>query len=321
MKELTSICANIGIFIKNYHYMKALVISGGGSKGAFAGGVAQYLIEEKKRDYDVFIGTSTGSLLVSHLALKDVEKIKNVYTSVNQHSIFSSCPFLIKKKHGVENIKINHFNVLLNLLRGSKTFGESHNLRNLIKKTLTIDEFEFLKKSSIEVIVTVSNLSLNEVEYKSINDFDYEVFCDWIWISCNYTPFMTLVKKGGCEYADGGLGSMVPIEEAIKRGATEIDAIILQTELTQLNRMPSTNAFSLMTNMFEFMLDRIENQNIKIGKFAASHHDAIINFYYTPTVLTTNSLIFEKEHMTKWWQSGFDFAKYKNQHVSPLERQ
>ena len=30
--------------------MRALVISGGGSKGAFAGGVAQYLIEEKKHD-------------------------------------------------------------------------------------------------------------------------------------------------------------------------------------------------------------------------------------------------------------------------------
>lgn len=28
--------------------MRALVISGGGSKGAFAGGVAQYLLEEKK---------------------------------------------------------------------------------------------------------------------------------------------------------------------------------------------------------------------------------------------------------------------------------
>jgi predicted patatin/cPLA2 family phospholipase len=28
--------------------MKALVISGGGSKGAFAGGVAEFLINEKK---------------------------------------------------------------------------------------------------------------------------------------------------------------------------------------------------------------------------------------------------------------------------------
>ena len=54
--------------------MRALVISRGGSKGAFAGGVAQYLIEEKKMKYDLFIGTSTGSLLVSHLALGELKK-------------------------------------------------------------------------------------------------------------------------------------------------------------------------------------------------------------------------------------------------------
>ncbi|WP_111309477.1 patatin-like phospholipase family protein [Confluentibacter sediminis] len=300
--------------------MKALVISGGGSKGAFAGGVAQYLIENKRNDYDIFIGTSTGSLLVSHLALKHVEKIKEVYTSVTQDSIFSSCPFLIKKKKGgIETIGIHHLKVLKNIFKGSKTFGESYNLKTLIKKTLTEGEFDKLKASNKEVVVTVSNLSLNQVEYKSIKDFDYDEFCDWVWISCNYTPFMSLVKKNGCEYADGGLGNMVPIEEAIKRGATEVDAIILQTEVTQLNRMPSLNPFSLLTNIFSFMLDRIETQNIKIGKFAASNQNAIINFYYTPTVLTTNSLIFEKEKMTKWWQSGMDYAKYKNEQVSPLK--
>jgi predicted patatin/cPLA2 family phospholipase len=256
---------------------------------------------------------------VSHLALKKVEKIKEVYTNVSQHSIFSSCPFLIKRKRGIETIKINHFNVLLNLLRGSKTFGQSLNLRTLIKNTLTFEDFTDLKQTNLDISVTVSNLSLNQVEYKSINEFDYEEFCDWVWISCNYTPFMSLVKKGGCEYADGGLGTMVPIEEAVKRGATVVDAIILQTEITQFNRMPSSNAFSLLTNMFEFMVDRIESQNIKIGKFAASHQNAIINFYYTPTVLTTNSLIFEKKNMTKWWQSGFDYAKQKNEEVSPLQ--
>ena len=299
--------------------MNALVISGGGSKGAFAGGVAQYLIEELKRDYQLFIGTSTGSLLVSHLALNNIEKIKSVYTSVNNESIFNVCPFVIKQKHGTQNIAINHINVLLNFFRGSKTFGESQNLKTLIKNTLSEDEFLYLKNSSKDVVVTVSNLSLNQVEYKCLREFSYEEFVEWIWISCNYTPFMTLAKKNGCEYADGGLGNMVPIEEAIKRGATEVDAIILQTEVTQLNRMPSRNAFSLLTNMFGFMLDRIESQNIKIGKYVATHNNAIINFYYAPTVLTTNSLIFDKSKMTKWWQSGYDFAKYKNQETSTLE--
>lgn len=299
--------------------MRALVISGGGSKGAFAGGVAQYLIEHKNLDYDLYIGTSTGSLLVSHLALNMVKEIKEIYTNVTQEAIFNVCPFNIKRKNGIETISINHFNVLRNLLRGSKTFGESQNLKKLIRSHVTEEGFKVLKALNSDVVVTVSNLSLNQVEYKSVKDFDYEEFMEWIWISCNYTPFMSLAKKNGCEYADGGLGSMAPIEEAIKRGATVVDAIILQTEVTQLNRMPSLNAFSLLTNMFSFMLDRIEFQNIRIGKFVAKNHDAIINFYYTPTVLTTNSLVFNNEKMTSWWQSGFDFAKYKNEQISPLK--
>ena len=293
--------------------MRALVISGGGSKGAFAGGVAQYLIEELEYKYDLFVGTSTGSLLISHLALNKTQKIKDIYTSVNQNSIFSNCPFTVKKeKHGKLEIGINHFNVLKNILRGRKTFGESKNLRKLISEAITLAEFEDLKKSPIDVVVTVSNFSLNKVEYKSINDFDYNDFCDWIWISCNYTPFMSLVKKEGCEYADGGFGSMVPIEEAIKRGATTIDVIVLETEVTHLNRMPSKNVFSLITNMHSYMADRIEKQNIRIGKYAAAHSGAIINLYYTPTVLTTNSLIFDKGKMHQWWERGVDFAKRKN---------
>jgi NTE family protein len=299
--------------------MRALVISGGGSKGAFAGGVAQYLIEQKKNNYDLFIGTSTGSLLVSHLALRKVDEIKSIYTNVNQNSIFSHCPFKIKTKHDVENIGIHHFNIIKNFIKGSKTFGESYHLKNLIEDSITETDFNKLKQSPLDVVVTVSNLSLNQVEYKSIKDFSYLEFCEWIWISCNYTPFMSLVKKNGCEYADGGLGSMVPIEEAIKRGATEVDAIVLQTEVSQLNRMPSLNPFSLLTNMFNFMLDRIESQNIRIGKFVATNNDAIINFYYTPTVLTTNSLIFNKEKMTQWWQSGYEFARHTNEKSSPLE--
>ncbi len=298
--------------------MRALVISGGGSKGAFAGGVAQYLMEKSAYNYDLFLGTSTGSLLISHLALKKIKKIKDIYTSVDQDSIFSNCPFTIQKKYGVANIGINHWNVVKNFYRGSKTFGESHNLLELIKRTLTPAEFKKLQEGPKDIVVTVANLSLNQVEYKSIKDFNYEDFCEWIWISCNYTPFMTLVRKNGCEYADGGLGSMVPIEEAVRRGAKIVDAIILHTEITHFNRMPSKNVFSLLTSMFSFMLDRIENQNIRIGKFVANHHGALINFYYTPTVLTTNSLIFDHEKMTSWWESGFKYAESKDLELNEI---
>ncbi|MEP3210159.1 MAG: patatin-like phospholipase family protein [Maribacter sp.] len=298
--------------------MRALVISGGGSKGAFAGGVAQFLIQEAGNKYDLFVGTSTGSLLISHLALGKVEKIKEIYSNVNQKTIFNNFPFVIKKKYGIDEISINHWNVVKNFLKGKKTFGESENLRQHIRNSVTIEEFQELKNGPIDVVVTVSNLSLNQVEYKSINDCTYDEFCDWIWMSANYTPFMSLVRRNGCEYADGGLGSIVPIEEAIKRGATHVDVIVLHTEINYMNRMPSRNPFELLTTMLSFILDRIENQNIRIGKLVANQKDAIINLYYTPTILTTNSLIFDKEKMTRWWKRGYLYAKNKNEETNPI---
>jgi predicted patatin/cPLA2 family phospholipase len=294
---------------------KALVISGGGSKGAFAGGVAEYLMQNKKNKYDLFLGTSTGSLMVSHLSLGMLDELKELYTNVNQKTIFSNNPFRIRKIAGEKVISINHLNTFWNFFNGRKTFGESKNLRSLIKKKITREMYDQIKAANKEVVVTVSNLSANQIEYKSINDCAYDDFCDWIWGSCNYAPFMSLLEKNGQQYADGGFGSLIPIREAILRGATEIDAIILETEVTQINRLPSTNPFSLLFDVFDFMLTHVERHNITIGKLAASHKNVKLNLYYTPTVLTTNSLVFDKKLMKKWWQSGFMFAKSKNEKI------
>src|SRR5690606_21498895 len=126
--------------------MRALVISGGGSKGAFAGGVAQYLMEVEKRDYDIFVGTSTGSLLIPHLANGNIEKIHNIYTSVKQRTIFSNNPFVIRKRDDREYVAINYLNVIWQLIKRKRTFGESKNLRKNIKQNFSIDEFELLKE-------------------------------------------------------------------------------------------------------------------------------------------------------------------------------
>jgi predicted patatin/cPLA2 family phospholipase len=292
---------------------KALVISGGGSKGAFAGGVAQYLMKKENRDYDLFLGTSTGSLMISHLALGMLDELKHLYTHVNQESIFSNNPFKIKIVGGVKVVSIRHLNTLWNFLNGRKTFGESKNLRTLIKKNVTQKMYEEIRKSEKEVVITVSNLTTNQIEYKSSNDCSYEDFCDWIWGSCNYVPFMSLLEKNHCQYADGGFGSLVPIREAILRGAKEIDVIILETEVTQINRMPSKNPFSLLFDVFDFMLTHVERHNITIGKLAANNKHVKLNLYYTPTVLTTNSLVFDEKLMRKWWKSGFKYAKSKRE--------
>ena len=127
---------------------KALVISGGGSKGAFAGGVVQYLMKNREKNYDLFLGTSTGSLMVSHLALGMVDELKELYTSVDQKAIFSNSPFKVKNIHGTKVISIRHLNTLWNFINGRKTFGESKNLRKLIKKNITKEMYDEIRNNN-----------------------------------------------------------------------------------------------------------------------------------------------------------------------------
>ena len=291
--------------------MRALVISGGGSKGAYAGGVAQYLIEEEGKNYDLFLGTSTGSLLIPHLAANDINKLYRIYTNVKQKHIFSVSPFVRRKKGNREFVSINFVNSLWQFIRMKRTFGESKALKRNIRRNFTKEEYNLIKGTKEDIVVTVSNLSLNRVEYKSINDFCYEEFCDWIWISCNYVPFMSLAIKDGYEYADGGLGCVIPIREAILRGATEIDAIVLESEGLQQQKVLGKNPFSLMINLFSHLIDQVEKHDITIGKLAAKNKNVKLNLYYTPSKLTENSLIFSKPLMESWWEQGYNYAKKK----------
>lgn len=291
--------------------MKALVISGGGSKGAYAGGVAQYLMEVEGRDYDMFLGTSTGSLLVPHLAANKIDKIYDVFTNVKQSNIFSVNPFVTRKKGNREYVSVDFLNTFWQFARKRRTFGESKALRRYIRKHFTEDEYNVIRQTKEDVVVTVSNLSKNRIEYKSIKDFSYDEFCDWIWISCNYIPFMSLVRKNDFEYADGALGCVIPIREAILRGATEIDAIVLESESMEYNKVLGKNPFSLMINLFGHLLDQIERNDITIGKLAAKNKNVRLNLYYTPSKLTENSLIFNKKLMASWWEQGYYYAKEK----------
>lgn len=299
--------------------MKALVISGGGSKGAFAGGVAHYLMKDLGRDYDMFLGTSTGSLLVPHLAAHDIGKLYNIFTNVQQHDIFSVSPFVQRKKGDREFVSIDFVNSLWQFIRMKRTFGESKSLKRNIRRNFTKEEYDKIRATKEDVVVTVSNLSMNRVEYKSIREYSYEEFCNWIWISCNYIPFMSLAKVDGYEYADGGLGCVIPIREAILRGATEVDAVVLEAEQMERSKVLGKNPFSLMLNLFGHLLDQVEKNDIIIGKLAAKNKGVKLNLYYTPTNLTENSLIFSKRLMTKWWAQGYEYAKAKHESSATAE--
>jgi len=288
--------------------MKALVISGGGNKGAFAGGIAEYLIKGLNNKYELFLGTSAGSLLIPLLSVGKVNKLKYVFSKVTQKDIFSSNPFRFYNKNGEVKTRINHLSILKMFLRNKKTLGESENLRKLIKNSFSMADFQALNHSDKKVVVTVANLSKHTVEYKSSEECKYSDFCDWVWISSNLVPFMSLAHKDGSDYADGGFGNFVPIKKAIELGATEIDAIILRTQNKSPKKVVVKNVLELFLNSFSYMIEQIAKVDLDIANYAGKDHKVKINYYFIPDQLTNNILLFEPKQMEQWWMDGYAYA-------------
>lgn len=291
--------------------MKALVISGGGSKGAFAGGIAEYLLKDCGNKYDLLVGCSTGSLLLPHISLGKIEKIKQVYTTVTQKDIFSISPFIIRKTKKGYKTSINHFNTIRSFIKRSPTFGESKGLRTLIKNSITENEFEEIQKQQRKILLTVSNITQQTVEYISSDKCTYEDFCDWAWASANFIPFMSVFEHNGNQYADGGFGNHVPLSCALENGACDVDVIILDNENSNRNQGISKNPFSLLLKTMRFMATQISLKDVIIGKLMGERKRVDVRIYYIPEGLTDNVLVFDPEQMKQWWADGYEYAKRK----------
>lgn len=294
---------------------KALVVSSGGSKGAYAGGIIEYLIQ--KKNWDIFVGSSTGSLISTMIACGDILHLKEHYTNISPDKIYTRDPFIIKSSNnGIFKFSINHFNIILNLIMyGKKTLGNTDNLRNLICDVFTEDHFNFVKNSGKDIIICVTNLTTRSLETKSIKDFNYIDFCDWIWASTCAPPFMSIVEKNNCEYVDGGVIRTVPIKEAIIAGATEIDVIVLNEKESKIPIEKVRNALHLIQMISKTMLLRIQDDDLDLLKLKREikiEDEIKLNIYYTHRDLTNNPLLFDKKLMNQWWEEGYLHAEGGN---------
>lgn len=285
---------------------RALVVGGGGSKGAYAGGVIKYLIEDQEKDYDLYIGTSTGSLLAPLTSIREIDLLKEGYTSITSEDIFSVNPFN-------EKGEIKVWSALMRIVRKKSTLGETQNLRNLIKKHFQEKHFEKIYKTEKEVIAVVANLTDKKPEYKSSSNCKYEDFIDWLWASCNAPMFTTILEKEGNQYADGAIYEHIPIQVAIDNGATEIDVVVLSPEGFGVVKREKVNSiFGYFFRLIDIMQRKIAKDNIDLNKLNSHGKEITINIYYTPYRLTENSLVFNKEEMNRWWDEGYINAKSGN---------
>lgn len=289
---------------------RALVISGGGAKGAWAGGVAEYLIREKNYNYTIGVGSSTGSILLPHLMLDEIEQIKHIYTHTCTNDIFSLNPFVIETKDGEVSVKLNHFNIVKSFINSNPTFGDSHKLLRKLRREFTYKQFNSLREMHKEVVVTVSNLTTQQLEYKSSKTEEYADFVDWIWGSANYVPFMSILHKNGYEYADGGFATLLPIRAAIDFGDIDaVDVIVLTPPHQEKNLPKSTNAFQTLSKVFDISQNQSFNKDLMLGQLKSVTRKVDVNIYYTPHLLTEYPLVFDPKTMKNWWEMGYEHAK------------
>lgn len=303
--------------IKNKN-IKALCLSGGGSKGAFVGGMLEYMKLIMGKEYDLYVASSTGSLLQTLVSINDFKSLKEGYTTLSLNDIYTISPF--SKRSKVDDIKMNFFNIIkMIFLKKQPTFGDTANLKKLITRFFPKEKYlESLNKNK-NLIACVSNLSKIKTEYYSSKElgFDgYDEFCDWTWISCNAVPFTSLVKRGmeNDYYCDGGYLNNMPISKAISEGATIIDAFNTSSEINDFSTKINigNNPLTLISRLFEMFLIESAKKDIEYAKEMAKDKDVVLNIYYVPRKLIDNPMFFDSKMMLGWWNEGYEYMKTKS---------
>lgn len=190
-------------------HVKALVLSGGGAKGAYQIGALEKWIEDDGIDYSIFVGTSVGAINGAALAQAAPGKLKEAYI------------ILRELWWNLENNKIYKkwfFGELAALWKPSVYCAEP--LREFIKSYLNYDALK-VSGRKLRVVATSWKTGQKVVANEENTDLD-----KWIYASASQPVFFDPAEIDGELYTDGGLRDIAPVGEAIKLGADEIDVII-----------------------------------------------------------------------------------------------
>lgn len=194
--------------------MLAIVLSGGGAKGAYQIGVWKAL-RKLKIKYDIVTGTSVGALNGAMMVTGDYKRAYKVWSNINYNKILDNSNF----NNNHDAIKYYAKNLI-------KSGGSSiTSLENLIE--VSIDEKKFYKSKVNFGLITV-NLSKLEPRMIIKNDIENGDLKKYIVASATCYPFFKKKNIDNNNYIDGGFFDNLPINLAVSLGATDIIAVDLK---------------------------------------------------------------------------------------------
>ena len=187
----------------------ALVLSGGGAKGAYEAGVWQALTD-LGINIDIVTGTSVGSINGAMVCQGDLELTIKMWRELETHMIFDVA-------EGSQPIDYAR-EIVINKGAGSTR----------LKKLLSeyVDE-EKIRNSPVEFgLVTVERNTLKPVKLFK-EDIKEGQIADFIVASASAYPAIHAHEIDGVEYIDGGYADVLPVDMAIEKGATSVIAVKL----------------------------------------------------------------------------------------------
>lgn len=192
--------------------MRAIVLSGGGSKGSYEIGVWKAL-RKLNINYDIVTGTSVGALNGALMVQKDFLKALFLWYNLDYDDIFE-----VKKDYNKDDIyKLYKEGIL------SGGVDISH-LENTINKYINVNKFF---KSDINfglITVKVPSMKTIKMTKKELNKNNLK---DYLVASASCFPAFKLKKIDNEYYIDGGFSDNMPINLAVEMGADEIIAVDL----------------------------------------------------------------------------------------------
>lgn len=198
----------------------ALVLGGGGAKGAYQIGVARAL-DALGIGFGYAFGTSIGALNAAMLAQGDLEKAADLWETLRLSDIVT--PENIALAEEAETVFSRPDKLLDYITRNAQKKGlDVTPLFSVMRKAVNEDR---LRKSGIRFgLVTTRFPSLSMVE-KHLEDMAPGSVCDWLEASAACFPAIPMKQIDGERHLDGGFSDNVPVEMAIRAGARHIIAV------------------------------------------------------------------------------------------------
>ncbi len=223
--------------------VNALVLAGGGSKGAYQIGAIKAL-KKLGYNFDIVTGTSIGALNGCMVAQDDYEELYKLWDNIKLNDVVSGIKEI---NFNFEEI-VNNKNMILSFFK--KYIQDSGADISPFKKMVeTLFDAKKLKKSKIDffaVAVSYPNLKPVFIDKKMM----LEKGVDYLISSASCFPAFPIHKFENQSFIDGGYFDNLPINLALSNGANNIIVIDLNSNVTHPRY--------LQTKFVEYIFPRFE---------------------------------------------------------------